>query len=130
MNRRDMERRKFPRASFPCKIIVEAPLRLMTSYTQNIGEGGVRVILEEKLEVYEPVSLELFFSRENSVKCKGRIVWVVEKFNPIENTAVTFDTGVEFTNIGEGELRYIQKIVRAILSKQERSGRDDRAGDV
>lgn len=130
MNRKDMERRKFPRASFPCKIIVGSPLRLMTSYTQNIGEGGVRVILEEKLEVYKPVSLELFFSRENPVKCKGRIVWVVEKVNPVENTAITFDTGVEFTNIGEGELKYIQKIVRAIISRQGQSGCNNRTTDA
>ena len=45
------ERRNFIRAVFPCKILVGSPVRLFASHTEDIGEGGIRVLLEERLNL-------------------------------------------------------------------------------
>jgi hypothetical protein len=114
------ERRRFPRAEFPCKIIISSPLRLLTSHTENIGEGGIRVILEEKLDPFTVVGLELFFERERPIKCRGRVVWVVEKVNPIERIPLLFDTGIEFTKISECDREYIRRLVNKIIPSEEK----------
>jgi hypothetical protein len=111
-----VERRRFPRAEFPCKVIIGSPIRLLASHTENIGEGGIRVILEERLHPFTKVSLELFFEREKPIRCKGRVVWIVEKVNPIENEPLLFDTGIEFVEINETDKEYIRRLVETIIS--------------
>ena len=111
MNYGGEEKRKFPRALFPCKIVIGSPIRLLVSHTENVSEGGLRVILEEKLSAYTNVGLELFFEKNKPVKCKGRIIWVVEKVNPLEREAVMYDTGIQFTEISDVDRDHIKKLV-------------------
>ena len=110
------ERRKFPRAEFPCKIIVGSPIRLLVSHTENLGEGGIRVILEEKLSAFTNVGLEIHLEKEKPIKCKGRIVWVKEAVNPIEREPVMYDTGIEFIEIADCDKEYIRKLVNKLSS--------------
>ena len=73
-----IEKRRFVRANFPCKIAIYTPAQhILASHTENIGAGGVRVILEEKLEIASNVGLEIYLEKEPIV-CEGKIVWVVE----------------------------------------------------
>ena len=113
------ERRKFPRALFPCKIILGSPVRLITSHTENIGEGGFRVLLEEKLSVFTNVGVEIFLEKDKPIKCKGRIVWVVEKVNPLAGESLMFDTGVEFTDMGDHDKSYVVNLVDTLLIEKK-----------
>lgn len=113
------ERRKFPRVVFPCKIVVGSPIRLLTTHTENIGGGGIRVILEEKLDIFTVVGLELFLEREKPIKCRGRIKWVVEKVNPLERYPLLFDTGIEFVEISDCDREYVLKLINKIVSQNE-----------
>jgi len=113
------ERRRFPRANFPCKITVVSPIRYLNSHTDNISEGGIRVLLEEKLSPYSIVGIEIFVDKGKSIRCKGRIVWVKEKVNPLENTPVMYDTGIEFAEINDCDREYLRKLVERLLSTQK-----------
>ena len=116
MDSEGQERRRFPRAAFPCKIAVGSPIRWLASHTENISAGGIRVILEERLGVFTPVSLEIFLEKERSIKCKGKIAWVKEEVNPleIEGEPIMFDTGIEFTQINDSDKEYIKKLVKVL----------------
>lgn len=117
------EKRRFPRVAFPCRIAVGSPLRWLTSHTEDISEGGIRVILEERLSVPALVNLELFFEKGKSIKCRGRVVWIEEQINPInrESEPIGFLTGIEITEINDNGKEYIRKLVRviSILKKKE-----------
>ena len=113
------ERRRFPRANFPCKITVVSPIRYLNSHTENISEGGIRVLLEEKLSPYSVVGVEIFVDKGKSIKCKARIVWVKEKINPLEKVPVMYDTGVEFIEINDCDREYLRKLVEKLLSAQK-----------
>ena len=101
------ERRRFPRLVFPCNTVVGYPIYQLASHTEsitqteNISAGGIKLILEERLNVQTPVSLELFFEKDSPTKCQGRVVWV-KKVNPIEmqGEPIIFDTGIEFFDTG------------------------------
>lgn len=113
------ERRRSPRVVFPCRIIVASPIRLLNTHTENVSEGGIRVLLEEKLGVYTIVGLEIFINREKPIKCKGRVRWVVEKVNPLEREPLLFDTGIEFVEINDCDRKYLSELVNHLLSKKQ-----------
>jgi c-di-GMP-binding flagellar brake protein YcgR len=116
------ERRQFPRAVFPCKIVVSSPIRLITSHTENISEGGIRVMLEERLAPHSPVGIELFFEKAKPIKCKGKIAWVRERLNPLEREATMYDTGVRFVDISDKDREYIKTLVGALIEQ----GKEDK----
>jgi len=113
------EKRRYPRARFLCRITVASPRRLLASHTENIGEGGLRVILEEKLVLRTEVGLEIFVEKERPIKCRGRIVWVAESINPIEGKPLLFDTGIEFIEMNDTAKQYISKLVDKILAQEK-----------
>lgn len=112
------EKRGFPRANVACKISVVSGERLLifSSHTENIGAGGIRVIIEEKIEYSTAVDLDLFLlDKEKPLKCKGQIVWINE-IKPTENKPRLFDTGIQFIEISDSDRRQIRKFVHTVLS--------------
>jgi len=104
-----MEQRRFVRAKFDCKIIIHAPKEhIIVSHTENIGAGGIMVIIDENLEVSSMVGLEIYLNGE-PITCSGRVAWVVENQG-------RYDTGVEFVKISEEDRRVIDNLVKSIVS--------------
>jgi len=129
MNQEWLEKRRFVRANFACKIIIRSVRgnpsradaaaraangihtpkeRVIITCTENIGAGGIRVIINEKIDIASMVGLEIYLNDE-LIACGGKIVWVVE-------VGKNFDTGIEFHQIDEEDRRVIDNFVRAIVS--------------
>ncbi|MCP4653366.1 MAG: PilZ domain-containing protein [Candidatus Omnitrophica bacterium] len=112
-------RREHSRVSFPCKIMISSPVRLLVSHTENLSEGGMRVVLEEKLSPYTMVGIEVFFEKNKPIKCKGKIAWVKEMVNPIAKTPTMFETGIKFIELNDCDKEYIKKLIKAITPEQK-----------
>lgn len=115
----DIEKRRFPRASIACKIstIFGERLLVFESHTENIGEGGIRVILEENLNISTIVDIELFLSeKELPIRCKGEIAWDKE-MKPEKIRPRLFDTGIKFTEINDYAREEIRKLVNTLLAQ-------------
>ena len=116
-----INRRKFPRAHFPCKIIIlssEHP-KSLTTKTENIGCGGVCVVLPKPLKLFSIVGIQLFLEEKSSpIECSGRIVWVVGRKSSKSFKPESFDTGIEFVDIKEEDIEKIAKLVEK-LSKEK-----------
>jgi len=113
------EKRNFIRANFPCKIIVHTPSEhTLISNTENIGAGGVRVIIEESLDISSFVGLEVFLGGAQII-CKGRIVWVVEKSGSQKSEANIWDTGIEFYEIAERDRKIVESFVNTVIPGQK-----------
>ena len=107
MIRDPKEKRRFVRVDLSCKIVVYAPAKHeILTHTENIGEGGVKVVIDEKLETLSIVGLELYLAEEPIV-CQGRVVWVLEQQN-------RFDTGIEFYDIKNPDDKIIKNFIEAI----------------
>jgi Tfp pilus assembly protein PilZ len=113
------EKRGFPRVNVTCKISVvsgDRPL-VLNSHTENLGAGGVRVIIEEKIDYNKAIDLELFLSdREKPLKCKGKVVWVNE-IKPTEIKPRLFDTGIQFMEMSDPDRKQIRDFVNTVISK-------------
>lgn len=109
-------KRKFPRLSLHCEIGIlsddeKAPLR---ATTENLGVGGVCVILDKPLERFSICRVKIDPENGEPLQFEGKIVWIVPTRDP-KNTKKRFDTGIEFQNadpVQTAQLRsYIEKEV-------------------
>lgn len=107
------ERRRFKRANFSCKIyILTTPLHIIKCKTENIGAGGIRVLLDENLTLHSNVGLKLYLLEE-PIECKGKIVWLVERKN--DHKITKFDIGIEFHQISEKDRETISLFVKSLI---------------
>ncbi|MFA7677200.1 MAG: PilZ domain-containing protein [Candidatus Omnitrophota bacterium] len=112
------EKRRFVRASYPCKIVIFTPDEAtFTVNTENIGAGGIRVILSRELRISLLTDLEVFL-KDKAIKCKGRIVWVIKKDSQTPDNSPDYDTGIEFYRISEEDRKFIKRVVESLASGQ------------
>lgn len=117
-----INRRKFPRANYKCLIGIKRRLtsKTISTETENIGAGGICVIIKEDLGLFQGVDLELFLDEgKPPIKCGGTVVWVVKKSSP-KKTVYLYDTGIEFIDIRPEDREKISEIVEEILKAQRR----------
>jgi len=114
------ERRNFVRIVILCKVRVIANSRTFFSHTENIGEGGVKIVLREELEPRTMVELQIMISPEKTIKCMGEIRWVAKKMESIEKQYSLFDLGVHFTEIDDSDRLYIRKLVVDTINLEKR----------
>ena len=115
-----IDRRKFPRANYKWLVTVrnKAGMQTFTTQTENIGAGGVCVILPDPLEIFAPVDLVItLLHGMPPLKCAGSVVWVVKSMGSKKTKAICYDTGIEFVNITQEYLAKIKKIVDDLMKE-------------
>ena len=119
-----INRRKFPRASYKCLISIKKRLtaKVISTQTENIGAGGICVVIKDDLGLFQGVDLDLFLSEDSPpIKSGGTVVWVVKKTDPRQKGSYRYDTGIEFIDIRPEDKERISEIVEEILTKQTRA---------
>jgi hypothetical protein len=109
-----IDKRRFPRIKYECiiKMRKTASPHIITTQTQNIGVGGICVLLNEKINLFEKVEIELLVEKTSKpISCAGSVVWVIER-SWAEKESPQFDTGIEFLKLKEEDRGRIDKIVR------------------
>ena len=89
-----MDRRRFPRAHYRCKIIVvhRRHKEKLSTFTENIGLGGVCVVLSKELDKFSEAELLIYLEDgQMPLDCVGRIVWVVRREFAEPNKAIEYD---------------------------------------
>jgi c-di-GMP-binding flagellar brake protein YcgR len=117
-----INRRKFPRANYKCLIGITKRLNAKTisTQTENIGAGGICVLIKEDLGLFQGVDVELFLDENRPpIKCGGTVVWVVKK-SAAKKSNVLYDTGIEFIDIRPEDREKVSEIVEEILEKRKK----------
>lgn len=116
-----IDQRKFPRVNYRCLIKVsrgsdDEDQRIMETHTENIGVGGICVVVDEKFELFETVSIELVLNGEKEpIECGGTVCWVVTRHPAKSSEELKYDVGIEFKDISENDRERISKLVDDIL---------------
>ena len=116
-----INQRKFPRVSYRCLIKVSKDGReeVIETYTENIGAGGICVVLERNFGLFENVSLEVFLEDSgNPIFCSGTVVWVVKRHPATHEEAVKYDTGIEFKNMADEDRARVSQLVESLLKTE------------
>ena len=118
-----INRRRFPRANYKCLISIKKRLtsKTISTHTENIGAGGICVLLKEDLGLFQGVDVELFICEAGpQIKCGGTLVWVVKKTDPKQKGSYYYDTGIEFIDIRPEDKEQLSDVVENILKNQRR----------
>ena len=110
-----LNRRRFPRANYPCRVIVYRKGRKdqLAARTENIGQGGICTLLKEELAKFAVVEVAIFLEDNlPPIECEARVVWVVKRKQD-------FDTGIEFLNLSQKDTQRIERIVQECLKKDQ-----------
>jgi len=111
------EKRRFLRVKLPCKIIIHTPReQTIITETKNVSAGGVRVMIEEALQVSSMIDLELFLPDGTLISCKARVVWMMPDKQKQKKVA-EYDTGIEFYEISPKDRKAIKELVESIFLK-------------
>jgi len=94
--------------------------KTIATQTENIGAGGICVIIKDDLGLFQGVDLDIFINGDGPpIKCGGTVVWVVKK-STAKKAAYLYDTGIEFIDIRPEDRERITEVVEEILKKQRR----------
>lgn len=93
-------KRKFPRLNLHCEIDIlsEDPKESLRVTTENLGIGGVCVILEKSLERFSICRVRIDVKNGKTIACDGKVVWIVPTRDS-KNSKKRFDTGIEFQGL-------------------------------
>ncbi|MDD5439270.1 MAG: PilZ domain-containing protein [Candidatus Omnitrophica bacterium] len=119
-----IDKRRFPRARYRCKIFIRRKdsMKTISATTENIGGGGICVVLGEDLGLFHGCDLEVTLDDgESAVTCAGTVVWVVKKRRNQADPLYTYDTGIEFVDISDDDVKRILKIVEKIIDDEKPS---------
>ncbi len=109
-----INKRKFPRLARKCRILVSRSDHndVIEAVTENIGPGGICVVLDKRFDIFEGVSLEVFLDDiSDPISCDGKIVWVVKSHLTHKAKAAKYDTGIEFQGISRDDREDLARLV-------------------
>ncbi len=118
-----LNRRKFPRASYPCLITIRHELgekESLLTHTENVGIGGVCVILNKSLKLFTPVDLQIdLLDGAEHVMCQGKIVWSIRRKVDEKKKPLFYDMGIEFAGMNEKDKNHLETVLRRLLKTNQ-----------
>jgi Tfp pilus assembly protein PilZ len=88
---------------------------IFLTHTENLGIGGACIICHRRFRLFSPVEMEIdLMDMEDHIRCKGKIVWLVQRKDPDARKPKSFDIGVEFQDLKEEDRKRVSKIVQRL----------------
>ncbi len=109
-----MNQRRFPRVQSRCVVTVRqrGATSAISTVTENIGVGGVCVLLDQGIDIFSLVELELTLEEgKPPIRSQGTVVWVVRQRELKKKQ--NFDTGIEFTTLSPEDKARLEKMLGA-----------------
>lgn len=98
------DRRRITRAPWQGRVEIEVSVRgeeraSALADSINFSEGGMRLRLQDALEIHASVRLRLFLeSLKRPLLCAARVAWVTQRLDLRDTPPFLYDVGVEFVN--------------------------------
>ena len=112
-------RRKFPRVIYPCLIKIASQtqdIQHILTHTENIGIGGVLVIVKKEVKLFTDVDLEIdLLDVKDHIKVVGKVVWCVRRQEIAETKPLFFDVGIEFTSLPIKHREHLKQTLEIVI---------------
>jgi Tfp pilus assembly protein PilZ len=118
-----LNRRQFPRVNYPCLIVIREKEEdnVLLTHTENVGTGGICIILKQNLKMFSPVTLELdLLDLGDHIKCEGKVVWNVRRKMDAEKKPLFYDVGVEFGDLPEKDQTRLDSIIEKLTAANDK----------
>ena len=118
-----LNRRKFPRVNYPCLVVMRNDNKdqdVLLTHTENVGIGGVCVILKKNVKMFTTVDLELdLLDLGAHIKCSGKVVWNVQRKMDEKKKPLYYDVGIEFNSLPEKDRERLDAIVKRLVKNNK-----------
>ena len=114
-----IDKRKFPRVNYRCLIRISnhGKEEVFETFTENVGAGGICVVLGREFDLFKMANLDLYLSEKGGpISCQGTIVWVIRRGPLHKNDTSEYDVGIEFTDIADKDKVKIANMVNDVLT--------------
>jgi len=82
------------------------------AHTENVGNGGICVIMKKELKLFSPVEIELdLLDMGEHVKCQGKVVWSIRRKEMEIAKPLFYDVGIEFVNLAGKDRERIEGVI-------------------
>lgn len=108
-------KRKFPRLNLRCELVLRnaSGAQVIQTHTENLGAGGLCVMLDRALERFSTIFLRLELdSHLPWIECQGKVVWMVPS-REVGSKKESFDTGIEFLGLEPAEEDLVRSYVES-----------------
>ncbi|MDD5069416.1 MAG: PilZ domain-containing protein [Candidatus Omnitrophica bacterium] len=121
MEKDDINKRRFIRIEFPFTVHVNVPQgNIISTYVENISEGGIKVIMKEELKPSDLVDLKIYV-KETPIECRGRVVWVEPRQSRFLEEVTLYHTGIELRDVNPKDLPVLkERVVRLLQETKEK----------
>jgi len=117
------DRREFPRVNYPCLVVVRQPQNkenAFLTHTENIGIGGVGILVKDPLPLHSAVDLEIdLMDLGEHLQCRGKVVWAIQRKDNEDKRALFYDIGIEFVELDTDAAKRLKMIVDHICKDEE-----------
>ncbi len=118
-----LNKRKFPRVNYPCLVVLRNSSNnqdVILAHTENIGSGGMCVILRQDIRIFSMVEIELdLLDLANHIKCTGKVVWNVQRQEGAAAKPMFYDIGIEFEKIDPKDRERLEQIIDRLANSQK-----------
>jgi len=114
------DKRKFPRINLRCEIEIRSDeqKKPVKAVTENVGIGGVCVILGKQLERFSRCKVRLEFDKGTpSINCDGKIVWTIPT-RGVKERKFYYDTGVEFLELDDDARDKVRSYIESHVEEE------------
>ena len=113
-------RRQFPRILYPCLVKLTAgdgaQHDAFLTHTENIGVGGICIIVKKELPLSTPVQVEVDLLEDTDhLIAQGKVAWMARRKSGETVKPLFYDVGIEFEGLsGKDKARLDATIARFI----------------
>jgi Tfp pilus assembly protein PilZ len=119
MNWKGTDRRQFPRVMYPCMVKIISSNKeqeLMLTHTENIGQGGLCVIVKKEIELFAPVAMEVdLLDISDHLHLKGKVVWKARRKPEEKVKPLFYSIGIEFTQMSQADHDHLQQNLQMLI---------------
>ena len=117
-----LNRRRFPRAQYPCLVVLREgkdSTESILAHTENFGIGGLCVVVKKQIKMFSLVDIEFdLMDMGDNIHCQGKIVWSIRRKESAKEKPLFYDTGIEFVNISDEDVKRIEDAVTQISKRK------------
>jgi len=96
----------------------EGEILPVLTHTENIGMGGVCVIVKNAIKLFATVDLEVdLLDIDEHIKSKGKVVWNVRRKSVEEIKPMFYDIGIEFTEMSKNDQDRLRENLQRLIDK-------------
>lgn len=115
-----VNRRRFIRVQYPFTVHIYLPgEQPISTYTEDISLGGIKVTMKQLIAKEALVDLELYL-RTEPIVCKGKVSWAKQRESQFLEDTIIHDLGIEFSKVKAGDKKSIKKHVEEIAKAKDK----------